>query len=117
MKGSSLRFYVHENGRHRGKPLYEWLLEEARQRGIRGGTVFRSIAGFGRHGAIEEQHFFELAGATTVLVEFIVDDTDAATLMTLASEGGTPLFYVRHGVESGVVGETAPAPDPGAGRH
>jgi uncharacterized protein len=116
MNASSLRFYVHENRRHQGKPLYEWLLEEARQRGIRGGTAFRSIAGFGRHGAIEEQHFFELAGATTVLVEFIVDDAEADTLMKLAGEGGTPLFYVRIAAESGVVGDAGASSEP-VGRH
>ncbi len=62
MKGSSLRFYMHENQRHRGAPLHEWLLAEAKQRGIAGGSAFRAIAGFGRHGVMSEQHFFELAG-------------------------------------------------------
>ncbi|MFT3790053.1 MAG: DUF190 domain-containing protein [Rudaea sp.] len=42
--------------------LYEWLLERARKLGIHGGSAFRAIAGYGRHGRLHEQQFFELAG-------------------------------------------------------
>ena len=62
MKGTSLRFYVHENRKHHHKLAYEWLLEEAKKIGIQGGSVFKAIASFGRHGVLHEDHFFELAG-------------------------------------------------------
>ena len=103
MQGCSLRFYLHENQKHRGMLLYEWLLEQARQRGIHGGTAFRAIAGFGRHGVLTEQHFFELAGQLTVLVEFIVSDAEADSLLALTREGGAALFYTRAAVEFGLV--------------
>jgi PII-like signaling protein len=105
MKGSSLRFYMHENHRHRGMLLHEWLLEEAKRRGIRGGSAFRAIAGFGRHGVISEQHFFELAGQDTVLVEFIASEREADEMLRLVRENGAPLFYARFPAEFGVVGE------------
>jgi len=57
-----LKFYVHEHRRHHGILLYEWLLERAKKLGIHGGSAFRAIAGFGRHGILHEDHFFELAG-------------------------------------------------------
>ena len=50
MKGTLLRFYVHENRKHHHILLYEWLLEQAKKQGMQGGSAFRSIAGFGRHG-------------------------------------------------------------------
>ena len=106
MKGSSLRFYMHENQRHRGVPLYEWLLEEAKRRGIAGGSAFRAMAGFGRHGVISEQHFFELAGQTTVLVEFIVSDAEAQALLDIIREDGAELFYARFPAEFGLVVKT-----------
>jgi PII-like signaling protein len=108
MKGSSLRFYMHENQRHRGAPLYEWLLAEAKKRGIAGGSAFRAIAGFGRHGVLSEQHFFELAGELTVLVEFIVTDEDAEALLRIVREDGAPLFFARFPAEFGLVGEPGP---------
>jgi PII-like signaling protein len=105
MKGTSLRFYMHENYRHRGVLLHEWLLEAAKKRGIRGGSAFRAIAGFGRHGVISEQHFFELAGQATVLVEFLATEREADELLRLVREDGAAVFYARFAVEFGVVGE------------
>ena len=69
-----LAFYVSEKQHHTGKLLYEWLLEEARTLGIQGGSAFRAIAGFGRHGKMHEETFFELAGELAVKVEFILDE-------------------------------------------
>ena len=43
-------------------PLHEWLLQAARDCGIKGGAAFRAIAGFGRHGHLHYGHFFEEAG-------------------------------------------------------
>jgi PII-like signaling protein len=106
MKGYSLRFYMHENQRHHGVPLYEWLLSQAKQHGIAGGSAFRAIAGFGRHGVMSEQHFFELAGQQTVLVEFIVSEAEADELLRIVREDGASLFFARFPAEFGLVGET-----------
>jgi uncharacterized protein len=69
MQGSFLRFYVHEGQRFERRPLWEWLLEQANSLGIRGGSAFRAMAGFGRHHVLHESTFFELAGTLTVEVE------------------------------------------------
>jgi PII-like signaling protein len=105
MKGCSLRFYLHEHQRHHGMPLYEWLLEQAKRAGIPGGSAFRAIAGFGRHGVLSEQHFFELAGQLTVVVEFIVTDAQADTLLAIARADGANLFHARIPAEFGLLGE------------
>lgn len=62
-------FYVSEKQLHTGIPLHEWFLEEARALGIPGGSTFRAIAGYGRHGRLHEETFFELAGELAVRVE------------------------------------------------
>ena len=108
MNGWSLRFYVHENRKRHGVPLYEWLLEQANAHGVRGGSAFRAIAGFGRHGTIMEQGFFELAGQSTVLVEFLVSSAEADELLRIAGDSGEALFHVRFPVEFGM-----PAAPPG----
>lgn len=95
MKGTYLRFYVHENRRHRHLLLYEWLLEEARRTGIHGGSAFRACAGFGRHGILHEDHFFELAGNTTMEVEFLVTDEEAQRLIDLVQRERIRVFYGR----------------------
>jgi len=107
MQGTSLRFYMHENLRHHGVLLYEWLLEKAKSTGIHGGSAFRAIAGYGRHGVLHEQHFFELAGDLTVVVEFIVTDEEAQRLLEVAQAEGVHTFYSRLKVEFGVLNGTS----------
>src|SRR5713226_4789413 len=84
MNGSFLRFYVHEGHRHHHHLLWEWLLEQANKLGIRGGSAFKAMAGFGRHHMLHEARFFELAGTLTVEVEFIVTDVTSSQQVTRA---------------------------------
>jgi len=103
MKGTYLKFYMHENRRHGHVLLYEWLLERAKALGIHGGSAFRAIAGFGRHGTLHEEHFFELAGDLTVEVVFAVADEEADRLLDLIRRENIPLFYIRMPIEYGMV--------------
>src|SRR5512135_600874 len=95
MKGIHLRFYTYENRKHHGALLYEWLLERAKQLGVHGGSAFRAIAGFGRHGHLHEQHFFELAGDVPVLVEFILGEAEAEALLDSLRREKIHLFFSR----------------------
>jgi PII-like signaling protein len=103
MQGTYLRFYVHENRKHHGILLYEWLLERAKKAGIHGGSAFRAIAGFGRHGVLHEQHFFELAGDLTVEVEFLLSDEEAAMLLDLLRREQVRVFYAKVPAEFGMI--------------
>ena len=106
MRGAFLRFYVHENRKHHHILLYEWLLEQARNLGIHGGSAFRAIAGYGRHGILHEEHFFELAGDLTVEIDFAVSDDDAHRLLEHLKAERIHLFYIRMPIEYGVLGDT-----------
>jgi PII-like signaling protein len=103
MTGTILRFYVHENRIHRHVALFEWLLEQAKKSGIHGGSAFRAIAGFGRHGILHEEHFFELAADMTVQVEFIVTDAEADALLTMLAKERVSIFYARVAGEFGTI--------------
>ena len=103
MNGTLLRFYVHESRKHHHIALYEWLLNEAKAQGIRGGSAFRAIAGFGRHGILHEEHFFELAADLTVEVEFAVSDEEAAKLLARLREEEVSVFYARIPAEFGAI--------------
>jgi PII-like signaling protein len=107
MKATYLKFYVQENQRHGHILVYEWLLEQARNMGIPGASAFRAIAGFGRHGVLHEQHFFELAGDLTVEVVFAITDQEADRLLAKVREEQLALFYVRMPVECGITTEAA----------
>jgi uncharacterized protein len=106
MDGSFLRFYVREDHRHHGHLVWEWLLEQANKLGVRGGSAFRAMAGFGRHHLLHEARFFELAGLT-VEVEFIVSDQEAEQLLELLRTQKIRLFYAQSPARFGVIN-----PDP-----
>jgi len=107
MQGSFCRFYVHESARFAGRPLWEWLLEQANRLGVRGGSAFRAMAGFGRHHILHEDHFFELAGSLTVEVEFIVTDEEAKQLLDLVRTEKVRLFYALIPARFGVLNPDA----------
>jgi uncharacterized protein len=96
-----LSFYVSEKQHHAGMPLYEWLLEEAKSLGVHGGSAFRAIAGFGRHGHMHEETFFELAGELAVKVEFVIDDALAERLLEKIRSQSLKIFYVKQPVQAG----------------
>jgi PII-like signaling protein len=113
MDGSFLRFYVHEDQRHEGHLVWEWLLEQANKLGVRGGSAFRAMAGFGRHHLLHEARFFELAGLT-VEVEFIVTDEEARRLLGLLSKEKIRLFYAHIPARFGVINPDLQDPPSGA---
>ncbi len=103
MQGSFLRFYVHEGQRQGNRLVWEWLLEQANGFGIRGGSAFRAMAGFGRHHVLHESSFFELAGALTVEVEFIVTDEEARRLLEHLQAHKVRLFYACIPARFGII--------------
>lgn len=105
MERVCLRFYATESQKHNGKLLYEWLLERAKKHGVPGGTALRAVAGYGRHGRLHEEGFFELAGDMPVEIEFVVDEKQAGELIALLKAENLRLFYVRMPVATGVIGE------------
>lgn len=108
MQGSLLRFYVHEGHRHRGRPVWEWLLEQAREAGVGGGSAFRAMAGFGGHRVLHESSFFELAGSLTVEVEFVVTAAEEQRILDLVQAAGLRVFYTSLPARFGVTGGGQP---------
>lgn len=93
MKGFCITFYAHEFQKHHGNLMYEWLLEFAKKNGIHGGSAYRGIAGFGRHGKLHEEHFFELASNVPVAIEFILSEQEKDLLIDRVKKEGVDLFY------------------------
>jgi PII-like signaling protein len=98
-----LAFYVTENQRHDSKLVHEWLLDQAREMGVSGGSAFRAMAGFGRHGHLHEDTFFELAGELALKIEFVLEEATARQLLQRVREQQPGVLYLCHTVEAGVL--------------
>ena len=101
MSSVCLKIYMTEKQRHNDQLLHDWLLDEARKIGIEGGSVFRSIAGYGRHGRLHDESFFELAGELPIQVEFVLDEMQAEELIAIVQSYDLNLFYLRYSVDVG----------------
>ena len=101
MKGVCLKIYMTEEHKHDGKLLVEWLLERAKQMGIPGASIFRATAGYGRHGTVHAETFFELAGKLPVELEIVAPDEQIDKLLELMRDEGLKLFTVRFPVDFG----------------
>lgn len=110
MRGILLRFFVHEGERHGGELLFEWLLTEAKRIGIAGGSAFHAMAGYGRHGVLHEQTFFELAGKLPVQVVFLTSRELADRLLARASAEKLSVVYSISEAEIGITGQGSAPP-------
>ena len=66
-----LRVFVGEAVRHKGRPLYETIVEEARQRGMAGASVCRGFMGFGAGSLLHTAKILRLAEDLPVIVEIV----------------------------------------------
>ncbi len=57
-EGYLLRLFIGESDKHAGKPLYEWIVIQAREQGLAGATVVRGMMGFGANS--REIHTFKI---------------------------------------------------------
>lgn len=103
--GVQLQFYFPEGARHGHVLLHEWLLTQARSCGIKGASVFRAMAGYGRHGRVHYGHFFESAGELPIEVCIATTDDLARQLLAVIDREDVRVFYVRSAVEYDWTGE------------
>lgn len=101
--GVHLTFYCHSRTRHDGLLLSEWLLEQAKKHNLGGGSVFRAISGFGRHGVLHEEQFFELTDDLPVKVEFLLLEEQAEMLLQLVREANVDATYARYATSFAVL--------------
>jgi len=103
MQAIYLKFYLTERQKHGDRLLYEWLLDHAKRIGVPGGSVFRSIEGYGRHGSLHAETFIELGGDLPIQVEFILEAKQAEEFLATLRAYELNLRYVSYPVSVGVV--------------
>ena len=66
-----LRIYIGESNRFAGVPLYEAIVQRARERGLSGATVLRGIEGFGANSRIHRASILRLSEDLPIVVEIV----------------------------------------------
>ena len=104
MKGYQITFFTILDHRHKGKSIGVWLVQLAREMGLRGATLFTGGEGFGRHRRLHSAHFFELTDQPVEVI-MAVSEEEAKRLFDRLDEEGVHVFYVKTPVEFGMLGE------------
>jgi PII-like signaling protein len=66
-----LRIFIGESDKYNGRPLYEVIVHEARQRSMAGATVMHGVLGFGAHSRIHTAKVLRLSEDLPVIVEIV----------------------------------------------
>ena len=70
--GALLRIFIGEAEKAHGKPLYEWIVLQARERGLAGATVLRGMMSYG--GSTRKIHTFRfdtLSEDLPIIIEIV----------------------------------------------
>lgn len=73
--GKRLSIFVGENHRHKGKPLFEAIIQKALEQGLAGATIIKGIESFGSHHEIHTGKVLRLAEDMPLVIE-IVDSSE-----------------------------------------
>jgi len=66
-----LRVFIGDSDRHHGKPLYEAIVEAARENHLAGATVLRGYVGYGAHSRIHTAKILRLSEDLPIVVEIV----------------------------------------------
>ena len=87
-EGYLLRVFIGESDKHAGKPLYEWLVIQAREQGLAGATVLRGMMGFGANSRVIHTFKIERLSEDLPIVVEIVDTREKLEKFLLSIESG-----------------------------
>ncbi|KTB72201.1 hypothetical protein AO067_08125 [Pseudomonas viridiflava ICMP 13104] len=93
MKAFLVTFFTQQNRRYQGKMLGDWVVDLAKEMGLRGATLSTGIEGFGHTGRLHSSHFFELADQPTEIRMAITEDESEQLFKRLELED-ISLFYI-----------------------
>jgi PII-like signaling protein len=66
-----LRIYIGEADKYKGKPLYEAILNFARDKRMAGATVLRGLMGFGKHNKMHSAHILRISENLPLVIEIV----------------------------------------------
>ena len=82
-EGQLLRIFIGESDQYEGAPLFEWLVQRAREHGLAGATVIRGLEGFGAHSRVHTAKILRLSSDLPVIVEIVDTHARIEAFLTL----------------------------------
>lgn len=106
MNGFLVIFFTQQSRRYQGKMLGDWVVDLAKELGLRGATLSAGIEGFGHTGHLHSSHLFELADQPTE-IRLAITEQECVRLFERLDAEDISLFYIKAPIELGTVGKKA----------
>ncbi|WP_378954075.1 DUF190 domain-containing protein [Pelosinus sp. sgz500959] len=85
-KAKRLRIYIGETDRWQKRPLYQVIVEKAKELDLAGATVYRGLMGYGAHSRIHTAQILDLSSDLPILVEIVDSEEYIGKLLPLLDE-------------------------------
>lgn len=87
-----LRVFIGLRDMHQGRNLFEVIVQDAREAGLAGATVFEGFIGYGANSTIHHPSLWRLSQDAPIVVEIVDEETKVRAFLphleTLISGGG-----------------------------
>ena len=104
MEGYLVTFFTQENREYNKTSLANWIIEEAKNIGVRGATLFSGQEGFGHDGRFHSGNYFDLEDRPQqVVLALTYDECDR--LFQGIKENKLRMLYTKVRAEFGYTGE------------
>ncbi len=80
-KKKVLRIYIDNSDQFEDKPLWQYLVHQAKSDGLSGATVFKGVAGMGAHSELHTFEIWVLSQTLPVIIEIIEEEEKIMTFL------------------------------------
>ncbi|WP_320169862.1 DUF190 domain-containing protein [Maridesulfovibrio sp.] len=84
-----LKIYTGEENRIKHRPLYEVIVEEARNQGLSGASVYRGVMGYGENSQVRTTSILRLSEDLPLIIEIIDSSEKIEKFMAFLHENVT----------------------------
>jgi len=85
-EGTLLRIFIGESDKFKGKPLYEQIVNKARELHLAGATVIRGIMGFGADSRMHSAKILRLSEDLPIIIEIVDTEENLNKLQPFLDE-------------------------------
>jgi uncharacterized protein len=104
-QGYQVTFFTHQNHKHNGKQINDWMMDLVQTLGLNGIVVHMGGESFIRGGRMHSAHFFDVSDQPIEIL-IAASTEEIALLFEKLKEEDIHLFYVMQTVEFGMLGES-----------
>lgn len=104
MEGYIVTFFTQQNRGQDGVSVARWIIEKAKQLGIRGATLLSGQAGFGHDGRFHSESIFDLEDRPLQVVLVLTQD-ECERLFAAIKEKQLSVFFTKTSAEFGNTSE------------